>query len=216
MITSALWLVYGRFLQRLKSPSFRASAASLAIHSTFGDHARLLGKAEILNAHLGRHSYVSGAFVGNAKIGNFCSIGVGAKVGGLGLHPSHMLSTHPIFYSPYQQTGISFSKKNVFEEIKRTTVGHDVWIGANAIIMDGLTLGNGVIVAAGAVVTKDVSDYAIVGGVPAKLIRHRFSPEDIDLLHQCRWWDKDDHTLAAAAEIFRSGTPQQLFDHFNA
>ena len=72
-----------------------------------------------------------------------------------------------------------------------THIGNDVWIGLNATILDGVTIGDGAIVAAGAVVTKDVPPYAVVGGVPAKIIKYRFTESQIDFLLKFRWWEKD-------------------------
>ena len=68
-------------------------------------------------------------------------------------------------------------------------IGHDVWIGANALILPEVTIGDGAVIAAGAVVTRDVPPYAIVGGVPARVIRYRFSPEMIDAFLEIKWWD---------------------------
>ncbi|EPZ37468.1 transferase hexapeptide repeat containing protein [Anoxybacillus ayderensis] len=75
------------------------------------------------------------------------------------------------------------------------SIGNDVWIGANSIVLDGVKIGDGAIVAAGAVVTKDVPDYAIVGGVPARVIRYRFNEEIIKQLKVIKWWDIDLNNL---------------------
>ena len=75
-----------------------------------------------------------------------------------------------------------------FAEYRPITIGNDVWIGARAMVMDGVEVGDGAIVAANAVVTKDVPPYAIVGGVPAKVIRYRFAPEKIEALQLLQWW----------------------------
>lgn len=81
-------------------------------------------------------------------------------------------------------------------------IGNDVWIGANAIILQGVTIGDGAIIAAGAVVTKDVPPYAIVGGVPAKVIKYRFSDEVILKLLQIKWWDKPEEWIIQKLEKF--------------
>lgn len=82
-------------------------------------------------------------------------------------------------------------------------IGHDVWIGANAIILGGIRLGQGAVVGAGAVVTKDVEPYAIVGGIPARVIRYRFSPETIRAIESTNWWEADETLLARNAHLFR-------------
>ena len=74
---------------------------------------------------------------------------------------------------------------------KNVSIQNDVWIGAGALLMDGVTIGNGAIVAARSVVTKDVPPYAIVGGTPAKLIRYRFDEDEIEFLEELQWWNKD-------------------------
>jgi acetyltransferase-like isoleucine patch superfamily enzyme len=127
----------------------------------------------------------------NTSIGKFCSIGQGACIS-LGMHPaSKFVSTHPVFFSPHKQGGISFTNTSHFREMGHTTIGNDVWIGVNAIIMDDISIGNGAIVGAGAIVTKDVPPYAIVVGNPAKVLRYRFEPEEIDFLLDFKWWDRD-------------------------
>ena len=78
-----------------------------------------------------------------------------------------------------------------FEEYETVTIGHDVWIGTRAIVLDGITVGNGAVIAANSVVTKDVPPYAIVAGVPAKIIKYRFNDDKINKLNDSKWWELD-------------------------
>lgn len=101
-----------------------------------------------------------------------------------------------------KQAQISLVKESKFTEYADTIIGHDVWIGARAIIADGITVGNGAVVYSGAVVTKDVEPYSIVAGVPATKIRMRFTEEEIEKLLAIRWWDKDLEWLEQNADAF--------------
>ncbi len=124
---------------------------------------------------------------------------------GAGRHPLDWLSTHPAFYSTRSQAGLSFVDENLYDELSaRTVVGSDVWIGARSLIMGGVEVGDGAIVAAGAVVTRSVPPYAVVRGVPATVARFRFTPEVIEELLDFRWWDLPDATLARIAPGFRT------------
>lgn len=105
---------------------------------------------------------------------------------------------------------MTFSDKNYFEEIKVTHIGNDVWVGANAIVLDGVSIGNGVIVAAGAVVTNSVPDYAIVGGIPARVLRMRFCEEDIERLNELQWWNLSISELIRIAPLMRMNNVQML------
>ena len=107
-----------------------------------------------------------------AVIGKLCSIGDNVRIG-LGIHPTHLRSTHPAFYSPQGNWDIKPTIQEKITEYKKVYIGDDVWIGTNAMILDGVTIGSHAVIAAGAVVTKDVPEYAIVGGVPAKIIKYR-------------------------------------------
>ena len=90
----------------------------------------------------------------------------------------------------------TYSNEDLFNSSVKVSIGHDVWIGERAIIIDGLTIGTGAIIAAGAVVVKDVEPYSIVGGVPAKHIRFRFEEEVRTKLLNSKWWDKSEEYLS--------------------
>ncbi|MFE3890705.1 CatB-related O-acetyltransferase [Priestia sp. YIM B13446] len=152
------------------------------------------------NVYLGRYSYIGGkSKLFNTSIGAYTSIGSDVRVV-IGQHPTkRFVSTHPIFYSEKNDFGTDFVKQQSFEEYKyadekhkfSVVIGNDVWIGENVTILEGVTIGDGAVIATGAVITKDVSPYAVVGGVPAKLIRYRFSDSEIEYLLNLKWWDKD-------------------------
>ncbi len=165
---------------------------------------KVSGKSSILNSSIGRYSYVVNSRICNTSIGKFCSIAGNTVIGGIGNHPTKFISTHPIFYSTLSQCGKTFTDKNKFKETSNTTIGHDVWIGHSAIIIDNITVGTGAIIASGAVVVRDVPPYAIVGGVPARVIKYRFSPHIINLLLLSEWWDYPEDKLKRLLPIFQS------------
>lgn len=158
----------------------------------FGMCNTLYDNSWIYDSSLGDYSYVgTRCQLACVDIGKFTCLGPEVLIG-LGRHPSRgFVSTHPAFYSPDMQAQISFVQDLKFNEYERVVIGHDVWIGARAMIMGGVRIGNGAIIGAGAVVTRDVPAYAVVGGVPAKLIRYRFDDAQITALQALAWWDRD-------------------------
>ncbi|WP_425524556.1 CatB-related O-acetyltransferase [Diplocloster hominis] len=164
-----------------------------------------------ISSKLGFGSYVaSNSFIRHTEIGRYCCIGKNVRVVDV-THPSNtFVSVHPAFYSVNNISGKSYIEKEKFQEKlkinsdsdRAVIIGNDVWIGDGVQIIGGHKIGDGAIVAAGAVVTKDVRPYAIVGGVPAGIIRYRFDDDDISYLMQLRWWDKDQDWIEKHAVYF--------------
>lgn len=161
---------------------------SIIKNSNFGDNVIISSSCEIVNTSVDNFTYVSkNTTILNSRIGKFCSIASGVKIN-LPNHPIDYISTHPLFYSKnYKQYNKLESSK--FNELYKVEIGNDVWIGENSIILTGVKIGNGAVVAAGAIVNRDVPDYAIVGGIPAKVIKYRFTLEEITTLLKYKWWD---------------------------
>lgn len=160
-------------------------------HCVFGQDVKLYKNVVIADSSVGDYSYIGkNNEIKNCSIGKYCAIAPDVKIG-LGIHPVDKISTYPGFYSKKASGSIHIDHDPTVLESKPVVIGNDVWIGTNSLILDGVTIGNGAIIAAGSVVTKDVKPYAIVAGVPAKTIRMRFEDMQITLLENFKWWDKD-------------------------
>ncbi|PAE38191.1 hypothetical protein CHI06_18905 [Bacillus sp. 7884-1] len=153
-------------------------------------------------AELGDYSYINtGTLVGEGtKIGKYCSISYYCQIGLYG-HPVNFISTHP---STYGKNNIFAEGEIDFIDKEPPIIGNDVWIGGNAVVMRGVNIGDGAIVAAGAVVTKDVPDYSIVAGVPAKVIKMRFEDEKVNFLKKLKWWNLPKEELLKYKKLFHA------------
>jgi acetyltransferase-like isoleucine patch superfamily enzyme len=145
---------------------------AMAERSKLGRHVRLYKHAHVKDSVIGDYTYISrNCHIENAVIGKFCSIGADVIIGG-GTHPTNRKSTYPGFYS--DQHYVRFKTRfDPYPEYKPVTIGHDVWIGQRSVILDGVTIGNGAVIASGSVVSHNVKPFKIVGGVPASTIGER-------------------------------------------
>ncbi|MBE9599522.1 CatB-related O-acetyltransferase [Pedobacter sp. MC2016-24] len=143
----------------------------------------------INNVNIDSFTYIGyNCTIQNSSIGRFCSIANDVFIG-LGTHPTDLISTSPIFYRRKTPFNIHILERDVgFNEYSNIAIGHDVWIGARATVLDGVKIGQGAIIAANSVVTKDVPPYSIVAGVPAKILKYRFEQNVIDKLIESNWW----------------------------
>lgn len=159
------------------------------------DHPVSLGPQSQIhkNCKLGRYSFINSHTViyPHSSVGRYCSIARNVEIG-VANHPTGFLSTHTFQYSlSYfpRLPGYAQIRRRTWRSHPPTLIGNDVWVGAKAIVRAGVTVGDGAIIASGSVVTKNVAPYAIVGGVPAKLIRYRFSQDLIKKLLLVKWWE---------------------------
>lgn len=130
----------------------------------------------------------------------------------MGIHPLDNISTSSIFTSHKNGTGVPWASNNIFQEFKEIEIGNDVWIGQRVMIMGGVHVGNGAVIGAGAIVTKDVPPYAIVGGIPAKLIRYRFPENVIQQLEESKWWLLEGSVLKENILLFQEPLSERSID----
>lgn len=189
----------------LHYPDTEIGRHAIITGSSMGKRTRLDAGSLIVNSTVGDYTYIGmNSFVRNAKIGKFCSIANHVRVG-LFDHPIDYVSTYPGFHMDWSRwTPFLESSKKEFPIIKDVVIGNDVWIGENVIIRGGIKIGNGAVLATGAIIVKDVPPYAIVGGCPAKIIRYRFTKEQIEAVEQTKWWDKSEAWLQRSAASFSS------------
>ncbi|MFD2629217.1 CatB-related O-acetyltransferase [Oceanobacillus kapialis] len=162
----------------------------------------------------------SGTFL--KEIGSFCSINENVNMNAMN-HPLTFITTHPILYNS-KETPIGvemvpgiLEKEDIIslsamDKNEKIVIGNDVWIGTNVVILPGVTISDGAVIGAGAVVTKDVPPYAIIGGVPAKVIKYRFTKDEIDLLLKVKWWEWEIDAIRKKAHLLKN--PLLFFNEF--
>lgn len=200
-----VWLLKSRKLMWVnRKKNLKIGYLAKVEECQFGTFNTIYEEAILSNCKIGNYVYIAHQTkIIHCKIGSFCSIGPNVKIG-LGMHPTNFKSTFPAFFSLNKQCQITFCKQNIYNEYGNNIIGNDVWIGANSIILDNVEIGDGAIVAAGSVVTKNVAPYTIVGGVPAKVIKKRFSEATIQELIHSKWWDQEISLIIKNIEKFQS------------
>lgn len=174
-----------------------------------------VGKKSSFYGYLGLGSYIGERCSVIGEVGRFTSIGDDVKVL-TGTHPYTYpyVSTSPCFVSPMKQNNLSFNNDSGFCEFLKTggsgrnhvykgaVIGNDCWICSNAIILGNVTINDGAVVLSGSIVTKDVPAYSVVGGNPAKIVKYRYSDEDINILIRTGWWNKGLAWIKEHSECF--------------
>ena len=170
---------------------------------------------------VGRHTYFSGGpnvqlFKGGSdkvRFGSFCSIAKGVEIMTDGAHPVDWVSTYPF--------RIIWGLPGAYEDghppkSGDINIGNDVWIASEVMVLPGVTIGDGAVIAARSVVTRDIPPYSIAGGVPAKVIRYRFSSEVIDALLKIKWWEWNDDKIKEAIPFLSSDNIEEFISRYGS
>ncbi|WP_347052916.1 CatB-related O-acetyltransferase [Flavobacterium olei] len=168
------------------------------------------GNNKVYNITIGNKSYVSfNSIIYHTSIGSYCSIGPNVVIG-YGDHPIDLISTSPHIYLNKELYTEEEIKSFLVPHFKKVIIEHDVWIGANVYIKNGVNIGTGAIIGAGAVVLKDVDNYEVVAGVPARIIKKRFEDEIITLLLKTKWWTLETSILKKYKDVLTNPTEISL------
>lgn len=194
--------LFGKCVYKLGGLTELDSLCSCAAECELESPVKLYTPHRLDHARVGKYTYLAeNSHVSRTRIGRFCSIGPNFLCG-RGIHPVDKLATSPMFYSTRKQNGFSLSASDKCDERRPVEIGNDVFIGANVTVLDGVHIGDGAVIGAGALVNHDIPPYAIVGGVPAKILRYRFTPEQIAALLRIRWWNFPEEQLSEVEKSY--------------
>ncbi|MDK4741011.1 DapH/DapD/GlmU-related protein [Rhizobium sp. CNPSo 3464] len=203
--------------RKLGETPFISPSASVS-NSTLGRYTEVSDRCRIDETEIGDYSYImqDGA-VWCATIGKFVNIAAAVRINATN-HPTWRATLHHFTYraADYWPDADMETEFFTWRRDNRVVIGHDVWIGHGATILPGVTVGNGAVIGAGAVVSKDVAPYTIVGGVPAKLIRQRFTEAVGERMDKLAWWDWDHATLRTALADFRALSAEVFLIRYGA
>jgi len=184
------------------------------VASRLGRYTEIGARSSVTECEFGDYSYVgTDSEIIYARIGKFCSIAAHTRINP-GNHPMERASQAHFTYRASAYFPGEPDEAALFDRRRAAAVaiGHDVWIGHGAIVLPGRRIGHGAVIAAGAVVTRDVAPYEIVGGVPARPLKRRFSPAIAARLEALAWWDWDHERLRAALPDFRTLAIEAFLD----
>ncbi len=188
---------------------------STVTDSVLGYYVHINRNSMIRNCNIDIYSYGGMNFTAlHCKIGKYSSISWNVSIGGAN-HNYNNITTHAFLYNP------NFDMITKDEELhdrfsEPCEVGNDVWIGAGAQILRGVKVGDGAVVAAGAIVTKDVPPYSIVAGIPGRVIKMRASEDEISRLLKIQWWNIDPQIIKSNINLFKSGINREILDKIEA
>ncbi|MDC0933240.1 CatB-related O-acetyltransferase [Arcobacteraceae bacterium] len=204
----------------MKPFHFKNQFTSQLLHETVNHPNIRVGKFSYYSGYHHKHDFVECVRYLHDKrddvdkliIGSYCSIGSGAvfMMAGNQGHKKEWVSTFPFYF----QANIFKDAKNGFDKTGDTVIGNDVWIGTEAMIMSGVTIGDGAIIAARAVVTKDVEPYSIVGGNPGVVIKFRFNKKEIEQLLSMKWWNWDEDKVKEVMPFICSPSIDKLWNYW--
>ena len=181
---------------------------SYICNSRIEEHVQINRRNIIDSASIGRYSYTgANTTLKVVEIGGFCSISWNVSATG-NKHDYNKLTAHP--FTQYPSFG--FVEKNDVDERSKICIGNDVWIGANACIMPGVKIGDGAVIGAGAIVTKDVLPFSVVAGNPARVIKSRFADQQIAALLSIEWWNWPKEVLQANMNLFKRPMDNEIIE----